>query len=120
RIKASEVLDGLLLPVGANQDTPQPDGHVPLLIAHSDTDASVPYAGVHTIYAHAPAPVWLVTFHGAEHASQWDDTPTRYDAIADRITLDFWNAALKGNRRAFTQLERDASVAGLSSIETRS
>lgn len=60
-----------------------------------------------------------MTLHGASHASQWEDDVTEYDAIAEQITLDFWDATLRGAQKAFKRLERDADVPGLSSIETR-
>ena len=64
--------------------------------------------------------MWLVTLHGASHASQWEDDPTPYDTIDEHLTLDFWDATLRGRRPAFGRLVRDATVAELSSIESRS
>jgi dienelactone hydrolase len=113
RFKAVEVLDGFL-PSGTVLD-----GHVPLLIAHSDMDPAVPYEQAQNTFADAEPPVWLVTLHGASHASQWEDDVTPYDEIAEQITLDFWDATLRGKSKAFKRLERDATVADLSSIEVR-
>jgi dienelactone hydrolase len=115
RFTAAMVLDGIRLGSALHLD-----GHVPLLIAHSDTDPSIPYATARAAYDAAAAPVWLVTLHGASHASQWENDPTPYDAIDERLTLDFWDATLRGRRAAFDRLARDATVAGLSSIESRS
>lgn len=95
------------------------DGHVPLFIGHSDTDPLLSYATARASFVAAEAPVWLHTFHGASHASQWEDDVTPYDHIAEQATLDFWNATLKRKRRAFARLERDATVPGLSSIEAK-
>lgn len=96
------------------------DGHVPLLIAHSDTDPLLPYAPAVQAFAEAEPPVWLHTFFGASHATQWEDTVTPYDDVAERVTLDFWNATLKKKkRRARKRLERDATVPGLSAIEAK-
>ena len=114
RFTAAMVLDGLRLGNGL-----QLDGHVPLLIAHSDTDPAIPYTTARAAYDDAATPVWLVTLHGASHATQWENDPTPYDALGERLTVDFWDAALRGERSAFTRLERDAAVAGLSSIELR-
>jgi dienelactone hydrolase len=74
------------------------DGHVPFLIAHSDTDPLLPYAGARQAFEEAEPPVWLHTFFGASHASQWEDDVTPYDQIAEQVTLDFWDATLKKKR----------------------
>lgn len=95
------------------------DGHVPLLIAHSDTDPLLPYASALQAFADAEPPVWLHTFYGASHASQWEDDVTPYDALAEQVTLDYWNATLKKKRRARKRLERDATVPEVSSIEAK-
>jgi dienelactone hydrolase len=112
RIRAAEVLDGI-------EPGAVVDGHVPLYIGHADTDPLLPYAGARTTYDRAPSPVWLVTLHGASHASEWEDTVTPYDRIAEETTTDFWKATLDHRRHAFERLERDATVAGLSSIENK-
>jgi len=109
RIDAAAVLDGIRPDVTI-------DGHVPLLIAHSDTDPTLPYSSALETFAAARAPAWFVTLHGASHASQWEDTVTPYDQIAERITVDFWDATLNGDARAFARLQRDATVPGFSSI----
>jgi fermentation-respiration switch protein FrsA (DUF1100 family) len=98
---------------------PEARRHVPLLIAHSDTDPALPYASARAAYDAAHAPVWFVTLHGAAHSTQWENDPTPYDAIGERLTVDFWNATLRDRKAAFAALQRDATVAGLSSIESR-
>ena len=109
RIDAVAVLDGL------RSDEPL-DGHVPLLIAHSDTDPTLPYSSALEAFAAARAPAWFVTLHGAAHASQWEDDVTAFDHIDERLTIDFWRATLNRNPRAFARLQHDATVPGLSSI----
>jgi hypothetical protein len=79
----------------------------------------LPYATARQSFDEAEPPVWLHTFFGASHASQWEDDVTPYDQVAEQVTLDFWDATLEKKRRAFRRLERDATVLGLSSIETR-
>jgi pimeloyl-ACP methyl ester carboxylesterase len=114
RIDAIEVLDGI--PPNAPLD-----GHVPLLIAHSDTDPVIPYSTARAAFTAASPPAWFVTLHGAAHASQWEDDVTPYDHIAEQVTTDFWDATINRNRRqrAFTRLEHDATVPDLSSIEVK-
>jgi dienelactone hydrolase len=112
RITSVAVLDGV------HPNVPL-DGHVPLLIAHSDTDPVIPYASAVAAFESAKAPVWFVTLHGASHASEWENDVTPYDHLAEQITTDFWDATLNGNAAAFTRLQRDAMGAGLSSIQVR-
>ncbi len=112
RIDAAAVLDGI-------RSDERLDGHVPLLIAHSDTDPTLPYSSALEAFDAARAPVWFVTLHGAAHASQWEDDITPFDHIAERITIDFWDATLEGDTRAFARLQRDATVPGLSSIVSK-
>jgi dienelactone hydrolase len=110
RIKAVEVLDGF------RPGDVAPDGHVPLLIAHSDTDPAIPYSSARDSFRAAHAPAWFVTLLHASHASQWENTVTPYDHVDERLTTDFWEATLGGDGSAFARLERDASVRGLASI----
>jgi dienelactone hydrolase len=113
RITAVEVLDGL------RPSNLALDGHVPLLIAHSDTDPTIGYSSAREAFDAARPPAWLVTLHGASHGSQWEDAVTPYDDIANRTTLDFWEATLRRETDAFARLERDASIPGRSSIEAK-
>lgn len=112
RVRAVEVLDGIRPDVAI-------DGHVPLLIAHSDTDPTLPYSSALEAFGLASPPAWLVTLHGALHASQWEDDVTPYDHIAERLTIDFWDATLDGDAGAFARMEHDATVPGRSSIATK-
>jgi dienelactone hydrolase len=110
RVDAVEILDGINPGVTV-------DGHVPFFIAHSDTDPALPYSTARTAYEQAQPPAWFMTLHGAAHATQWEDDVTPYDHIAEQTTTDFWNATLKRHRHAFSDLQRDATVSGLASIE---
>lgn len=120
RFRSAMVLDGLATPLrpGAG-DQLRLDGHVPLLIVHSDADPALPYRGARATYEQAHGPVWFVTLHGASHATQWENDPTPYDRIGERVTTDFWDATLRGRRAAFAALTRDATVDGLSSMESK-
>jgi dienelactone hydrolase len=112
RFDAAEALDGLN---GSNTI----DGHVPLFIGHSDSDPLIPYATAQTTFNAATPPVWFLTLHGASHASQWEDTVTPYDHIAEQTTTDFWNATLRHRLVAYKALVHDATVPGLASIQAR-
>ena len=120
RFNAAMVLNGFRLPMSESTGGKlRLDGHVPLLIAHSVTDPAIPYSTARDAYAEAAPPVWFVTQDRASHASQWEDDPTPYDAMNEQLTVDFWDATLRGKKAAFTRLERDATVVDLSSIEAR-
>jgi dienelactone hydrolase len=109
RFDAAAVLDGIRI------DDPV-DGHVPLLIAHADRDPTIPYPTAKEVFTAASAPVWFMTFQAPLHSEQWENDVTPFDHIAEQTTLDFWTATLNGRSQAFAKLERDATVAGLSSI----
>jgi dienelactone hydrolase len=119
RIKAAEVLDGVLLPVGDGIGAVKVDGHVPLLIVHSDTDPALPYVTARNTYDASPGPLWFVTLHGASHASQWENDPTPFDAMDERLTLAFWNATLRHAPNGIARFEHDAVVPGMSSLEQK-
>jgi pimeloyl-ACP methyl ester carboxylesterase len=112
RVVATEVLDGVPPNIPL-------DGHVPMLIAHSDTDPLIPYGTARNAYLAATAPVWFVTLHGASHATEWENDVTPYDHMDEQLTTDFWQATLGGDASAFTRLQRDATVAGLASIQVK-
>jgi dienelactone hydrolase len=95
------------------------DGHIRLLIAHSDTDPAIEYANATNAFAAAAAPVWLFTLHGASHASQWEDDVTPYDDIAETVTTDYWRATLLHDAAAADLLIEVGTVASLASIESK-
>ena len=113
RVDAAMVLDGF------RPGDAELDGHVPLLIAHSDTDPLIPMASARAAFDTAKAPAWLVTLHGASHASQFENDVTPYDDLAERFTTDYWQATLNDDKAAYERLVDDAMVDGLSSIEVR-
>jgi dienelactone hydrolase len=120
RFAAAMVLDGIHLPMSSSTGGQlRLDGHVPLLIAHSDTDPTIPYSTARAAYDEAKPPVWFVTLHGASHATQWENDPTPYDSADEHLTVDFWDATLRGEKSAFARLQRDATVPDLVSIESR-
>jgi len=118
RLISAAVLNGFATPIGDDGEI-QLDGHIPLFIGHSDTDPFLSFESARATFERATAPVWFVTFFGASHATQWEDADTPYDTIAEQITLDWWDATLKGKKKAFTRLEHDATVEGLASIEVK-
>jgi dienelactone hydrolase len=115
RVKAVEILAGALI-VGGEHEL---DGHVPMLLVHGDKDPALSYQLATDIYAKAAAPVWFVTLIGALHADPFENDDTRYDALVERLTTDFWDATLGEDAAAFDRLEKAAVVEGLSTLQSR-
>jgi dienelactone hydrolase len=117
RIQAAEVLSGALIPVGPGDY--HLDGHVPLLIIHSDNDTSLPYRLATEAYAQAAPPVWFVTLQGGGHSFPFEDWDTPFNPIAQKMTLDFWDATLAGDGSALARFAADAVVPGRSTLSSR-
>ena len=122
RITALEILDGVDRSLATSPDSGPPvtiDGHVPLLIVHSDSDGDVVYSTAVDAFAAAAPPAWFVTLHGAGHTTQYENGVTPYTSLSGRITLDFWDATLKEQSASYGKLTRDATVTGRASIEAK-
>jgi len=120
RIKSAEVLSGAQLPVGGGEN--HIDGHVPLLIMHGDKDASLPYSYEVKTFADSPAPVWFVTLAGGTHAPPFEDDPSPWDDLDEKVTTDFWLGTLGaggGDPAALARMEAEAVVPGLSSLQKK-
>jgi dienelactone hydrolase len=116
RVKAVEVLSGAQLPVGGENHL---DGHVPLLIMHGDKDPALPYQMEVDGYAKAKGPVWFVTLIGGGHAEPFEDFPSAYDALDEKLTTDFWMGTLGHDPEALARVDADGTVPGLASIESK-
>lgn len=120
RIKSAEVLSGAQLPVGGGEN--HIDGHVPLLIMHGDKDAALPYAAEVKTFTEGAGPIWFVTLAGGTHAPPFEDDPSPWDELDEKITTDFWLGTLGpggGDRAALARMEAEATVAGLSSLQKK-
>jgi dienelactone hydrolase len=116
RVKAVEVLSGAQLPVGGENHL---DGHVPLLIVHGDKDPALPYQMEVDGYAKAKGPVWFVTLIGGGHAEPFEDFPSPYDALDEKLTTDFWEGTLGSDPDALARVMTDGAVDGLASIQSK-
>jgi dienelactone hydrolase len=115
RVKAVEVLAGAVL-VGGETDF---DGHAPMLIVHGDNDPALSYQLAIDVYGRATAPVWFVTLLGGSHAPPFEDDDTLFDATVERLTTDFWDAALASTPGGFGRFEQAAAVPGLSTLQRK-
>ena len=121
RIRAVVSIDGIELPFGTGTFfTGRP---LPLLLLHGDADQTVPYASSQRIFADAPSPKYFVTLHGAPHTSFRQATTSAepappWEPVVVASVTDFLDRYLKGNQEALARLPRDATVAGVASIQT--
>ncbi|MCA1481092.1 alpha/beta fold hydrolase, partial [Bradyrhizobium sp. NBAIM08] len=68
----------------------------PVLVAHSDADGVFPYAEAVDAYDRLPGEKYLLTMHGAVHATVAENTPTTADAAYQATTIAFWDRTLRG------------------------
>jgi dienelactone hydrolase len=68
----------------------------PVLVAHSDIDPIFPYGDVVADYDALPGPKYLLTLHGAVHATVGEDTVTAADVAYRQATTAFWDRTLRG------------------------
>ncbi len=72
------------------------DVRIPVMIAHSDTDAIFPIAGIRAEYRALRAPKYFLTLHGFAHAVVGENTPTTADDAYIVATTVFWRRHLLG------------------------
>ena len=72
----------------------------PVFVAHSDVDPIFPYADVVAAYDELPGPKYLLTLHGAVHATVGEDTVTPADEMYRQATTAFWDRTLRGDAAA--------------------
>ncbi|MCU1428813.1 MAG: phospholipase/Carboxylesterase [Actinomycetia bacterium] len=113
-IDAAIVMSGIKLPF---DNHPFQFAGTPFLMFHGDADPTIPYATAAPVYTDAAPPKYFVTLLGAGHAPPYEDTPDPHDKLVFRVTLDFWDAYLRGNARAVKQLVHDANAPLLASIQ---
>lgn len=116
RIKAAQVFAGARFELAGPMDL---DGHVPLLIAHGDQDPVLHHSMAVEAFEAADPPVWFVTLHGGLHGPPFEDDVTPHDAMVEQFTTDFWDATLGGDPTAFERFERNAAVAGASTLQSK-
>ena len=69
----------------------------PVFVAHSDVDPVFAYADVVADYDELPEPKYLLTLHGAGHATVGEDTVTAADEMYRQATTAFWDRTLRGD-----------------------
>jgi dienelactone hydrolase len=117
RVKAAVVLAGREMPFGRGQFWTRI--RTPILFVHGEEDASVPYADGRRAFANAPPPRFLLTIvagdHGRPFGGATDDVQAR---LVTDATLDFFDHYLKGDPGGLARLQTDATVPGVSRLES--
>jgi predicted dienelactone hydrolase len=111
-------IDALLLmdPVSLPFATSVVAFHTPVTFIHIDTDPVAPYATSAQAFAAAPPPKFLMTLHGGLHAEPYEDTPSPHDAAVIGASTAFWDAYLRGERRAVAEISRAGTVPAQSDV----
>jgi fermentation-respiration switch protein FrsA (DUF1100 family) len=108
RIRAAAFFDALHAPMGG----PFLQNRIPVLIAHIDNDAEIPYASAMQAFAESASPKFLLTFHSGIHAEPYENTPSPHDRTATRASIDFFDLALLRDAAARTRLMHDGNNPG--------
>ncbi len=104
RVKAAIIMAGTLEGYS--------DGHYemakapPLLVVSGTADSLVPYNSAVNVFNHAEGPKALLTIKGGDHMSAAAFSPASASDVL-RVSTDFFDAYLKGDRTALKQLAHD-------------
>jgi fermentation-respiration switch protein FrsA (DUF1100 family) len=112
RIRAAAVFDALHASIGG----PFERNKIPLLIAHIDNDASLPYATAKQAFAESASPKFLLTFHTGIHAEAYENTPSPHDRTAMKTSIDYFDLTLLHDAAARARLMHDGDNPGESKI----
>jgi dienelactone hydrolase len=115
RIRAAAAFDAVRLPLGA----PFEPNTIPLLIAHIDTDVSVPYKTAQQAFTDSVSPKWFLTFKTGIHPEAYENSRSPHDRTATRTSIDFFDLTLLGDRSARARLLHDGTNPGESTIVAR-
>ena len=114
RIAAIASWAGAFLPL--QNGKAEPDQSItdrPLLLVHGDQDRTVPYRASESIFDKVASPRWFVSLPGEGHVDPFL-SPGTSDAAAlvTQVTLDFFDAQLKGDTAGISRLEAAVAAAG--------
>ena len=122
RVAAVASWAGVFLPLQGGK--PEPDPSVtdrPLLLVHGDQDGTVPYRSSVSAFAKVVSPRWFVSLLGEGHVDPFLAPGTSDSAaLVNQITLDFFDAQLKGDTAGIGRLESAVAAAGASNATIES
>lgn len=122
RIRAAVSIDGVEIPFGTGRFFTGP--RIPLLLLHGDADQTVPYVSSQHLFGDAPTPKFFVTLHGAPHTAfrQANDATSPappWEPVIVASVLDFLNRYLKDQPGGLVELQRDATLTGVASLQAQ-
>lgn len=88
----------------------------PLLVVHSTTDETVPYAIGEWVYARKKGPKAFLTLNGATHVSAHQDPTTPQFPVLRDAAIAWFDLMLRGDASALARLEAAAAVPGIASL----
>jgi dienelactone hydrolase len=91
----------------------------PVLAFAGTSDDAIPYELQQSIIAGLPGPTWSVTLIEGEHATPFENPDSPFDEMVVASTIDFWDMTLREDPSAGQELEADAAIPGLSTLEIR-
>jgi predicted dienelactone hydrolase len=118
RIDAAAIFDGVRPgPFGRAALVPN---EVPVLIIHCDHDPVLQYQG-HAVegFARMQAPAWLVTMPCAEHPQPYEDEPSAFDHLVERVTLDLWASVFGDGPEAAARIVADVHGDGRATVQAK-
>ncbi len=115
RIDAAVVMAGVLLVDAGDMDY---STSTPILIFHGDADPLLAYQFDVDTFAKLSPPKWFVTLNGAGHSPPYEDVESPWDDVVETTSTDFWLGQLDGDAAALARLYADATVPGVSSVES--
>ena len=113
RVDAVVSWAGVFLPM-KGQVTPDPSiTDRPLLLVHGDKDPTVPYRASVSAFAKVASPRWFITLPGGGHVEPFLSPGTSsVSALVTQVTLDFFDAQLKGDPNGISRLRAAVTAAG--------
>lgn len=115
RIRAAVILSGMEIPGVGGYDFPAPSP--PLLATQGLADTINPPQFTFAFFNIAPAPKYLLTLPGAPHLGPYTDEEPQL-RIVERVTTDFLDAYLKGERGALSRMRSAADVPGTAALQS--
>ncbi len=115
RIRAAAILSGMEIPGVGGYDFPAP--HPPLLATQGLADTINPPRYTYAFFDLAPPPKYLLTLPGAPHLGPYTDEEPQL-RIVERVTLDFFDAYLKGVRGALARMRAAGDVPRLAVLRS--
>lgn len=113
RVRAAVILSGGEVPrVG---DLAFPPGGPPLLATQGTADTVNPPSFTRTFFGAAARPKYLLDLFGASHLPPYTGVAP-WAPITERVTTDFLDFYLKGERRALGRMRAAGSVGGVSAL----